>query len=188
MNWSSLPWPFKKRGNGSDSTADRSSPSNVSPKKNEKEEVEDEELGITDSLLDFVKTFTIDTFKSSHLGQGDRTAESDQTGGKNVRMYLTQWQEQHAVRILSKTKEIAKLRYDLCPRHMKDKQFWTIYFYLVKSYIAPYEIRAIQKAKLKMMETGGEISEKKTVIEVEMMESNNVTISTGDLDDEINTA
>lgn len=38
------------------------------------------------------------------------------------------------------------------------------------------------------METGGEISEKKTVIEVEMMESNNVTISTGDLDDKINTA
>lgn len=70
MNWSSLPWPFKKRGNGSDSTVDRSSPSDVSPKKNEKEEVEDEEFGITDSLLDFVKTFTIDTFKSCHLGQG----------------------------------------------------------------------------------------------------------------------
>jgi hypothetical protein len=49
-----------------------------------------------------------------------------------------------------------------------------------------YEIHAIQKAKLKMMETSGEISKKKTVIEVELMESNNVTSSTGDLDDEIN--
>lgn len=39
-----------------------------------------------------------------------------------------------------------------------------------------------------MMETGCEIFEKKTVIEVEMMESNNVTISTGDLDDKNNTA
>lgn len=39
-----------------------------------------------------------------------------------------------------------------------------------------------------MMETSGEISKKKTVIEVEMMESNNGTSSTGDLDDEINRA
>jgi BSD domain len=109
---------------------------------------------------------------------GDRTTESDRTGGGNVRTDLTQWQEQHAVRILSKSKvlitntfvnlvyfipdktmmicnctnsktflkfgrcfllflkEIAKLRYDLVPGRMKDKQFWNIYFLLVKNYIA----------------------------------------------------
>ncbi|KAJ1704633.1 hypothetical protein LUZ63_004412 [Rhynchospora breviuscula] len=175
MSWSSLPWPFNKGRNGGDLTNERSG-----------KELEDEEFGITDSLLDFVKTFTIDTFKSYPLNQGDPTAESHRTGGANVRTDLTQWQEQHAVHILSKAKEISKLRYDLCPRHMKDKEFWTIYFLLVKTHIAPYEIRAIQKAKLKSMDTSGEISQKKAVIEVEMMESNNGTSSTGDLDDEIN--
>jgi hypothetical protein len=31
--------------------------------------------------------------------------------------------------------EHAKIWYDLCPRHMKDKQFWTVYFLLARSYI-----------------------------------------------------
>ncbi|KAJ3709191.1 hypothetical protein LUZ61_012896 [Rhynchospora tenuis] len=180
MSWSSLPWPFRKGTNGGDLAKE-----GTSPKRNQNQ-LDDEEFGITDSLLDFVKTFTIDTFKSYPLNQGDPTAEIDRTGGGNVRTDLTQWQEQHAVHILSKAKEISRLRYDLCPRHMKDKQFWTIYFLLVKSHIAPYEIRAIQKAKLKSMETSGEISQKKAVIEVEMMESTNGINSTGDLDDEIN--
>ncbi|KAJ4798004.1 BSD domain containing protein [Rhynchospora pubera] len=178
MSWSSLPWPFRKGRDGGDLAKERSG-----------KEGEDEEFGITDSLLDFVTTFTVDTFKSYplNLNQGDPTAEGDRTGGAgNVRTDLTQWQQQHAVHILSKAKEISKLRYDLCPRHMKDKQFWTIYFLLVKTHIAPYEIRAIQKAKLKSMETSDDISQKKAVIEVEMMESNNGTSSTGDLDDEIN--
>ncbi|KAJ4809602.1 BSD domain containing protein [Rhynchospora pubera] len=103
-------------------------------------EGEDEEFGITDFLLDFVTTFTVDTFKSYplNLNQGDPTAEGDRTGGAgNVRTDLTQWQQQHALHILSKAKEISKLRYDLCPRHMKDKQFWNIYFLLVKTHIAP---------------------------------------------------
>jgi hypothetical protein len=50
---------------------------------------------------------------------------------------LTGWQERHAVLVLSKAKELAKIRYDLCPRHMKDKQFWRIYFLLAKSYTSP---------------------------------------------------
>jgi hypothetical protein len=69
MNWSSLPWPFKKGRDRSDFAKARDSSNDASTKKNEKE-VEDEELGIIDSLLDFVKTFTIDTFKSYPLDQG----------------------------------------------------------------------------------------------------------------------
>lgn len=36
--------------------------------------------------------------------------------------------------------ELAKIRYDLCPRHLKDKQFWRIYFLLAKSYISQYAL------------------------------------------------
>ncbi|KAG0488417.1 hypothetical protein HPP92_007228 [Vanilla planifolia] len=58
----------------------------------------------------------------------------------------------------------------LCPRYMKDNQFWRIYFLLVKNYVAPYEMRAMQKAKLEMdMEKVN--SSCKVLIEVEMMES-----------------
>ena len=33
--------------------------------------------------------------------------------------------------------EISKLRYELCPRHMKDRRFWRIYFTLVSTHVAP---------------------------------------------------
>ena len=32
--------------------------------------------------------------------------------------------------------EISQLRYMLCPRHLKESQFWRIYFKLVKSHVA----------------------------------------------------
>ncbi|XP_028077390.1 uncharacterized protein LOC114279355 isoform X2 [Camellia sinensis] len=33
--------------------------------------------------------------------------------------------------------EISKLRYELCPRVMKERKFWKIYFILVNSHVAP---------------------------------------------------
>lgn len=33
--------------------------------------------------------------------------------------------------------EISKLRYELCPRIMKERKFWRIYFILVNSHVAP---------------------------------------------------
>lgn len=33
--------------------------------------------------------------------------------------------------------EISKLRYELCPRYMKERKFWRIYFILVNSHVAP---------------------------------------------------
>nr|GEY09377.1 BSD domain-containing protein [Tanacetum cinerariifolium] len=35
--------------------------------------------------------------------------------------------------------EISKLRYELCPRFMKERKFWRIYFILVNSHVTPYE-------------------------------------------------
>uniref|UniRef100_A0A0E0DJJ5 BSD domain-containing protein n=1 Tax=Oryza meridionalis TaxID=40149 RepID=A0A0E0DJJ5_9ORYZ len=67
--------------------------------------------------------------------------------------------------------ELAKIRYDLCPRHMKDKQFWRIYFLLAKSYTSPYELRAIQKEKVRRMETENGKAKDVTTVEVEMQES-----------------
>ncbi|CAI8584614.1 unnamed protein product [Vicia faba] len=32
---------------------------------------------------------------------------------------------------------MSQLRYVLCPRHLKDNQFWTIYFALARSHLAP---------------------------------------------------
>nr|CAB3504167.1 unnamed protein product [Digitaria exilis] len=72
--------------------------------------------------------------------------------------------------VLSPDLELAKIRYDLCPRHMKDKQFWRIYFLLAKSIISPYELRAIQKEKIRRMEMGNAKSKEVVTVEVEMQE------------------
>ncbi|KAJ3683517.1 hypothetical protein LUZ60_013744 [Juncus effusus] len=178
----SLPWPFRKRTDGGDLTKEiDNSRKNSKGKESEKEE--EEELGITDSLIEFVKTFTVEIFKSYPLSQDDRSADSDRNkGGESLRSDLSEWQEKHAICILSKNKEIAKLRYNLCPKHMKERRFWTIYFLLVKNHIAPYEIRAIQKAKLKSMENNGENSKKNNAIELEMTESNCNSLSTNESD------
>ncbi|CAA6659553.1 unnamed protein product [Spirodela intermedia] len=106
-----------------------------------------EEFGVTEQLREFVRGLTYEA---------------------NVQKDLTEWQEQHALLILSRVKEISEIRYVLCPRHLKDKDFWAIYFLLVKKFVAPYELRAIQKAKLKMMAMQVQESTDNGAIEVEM--------------------
>ncbi|KAK8604490.1 hypothetical protein V6N13_099431 [Hibiscus sabdariffa] len=54
----------------------------------------------------------------------------------NVRKDLSDWQERHAILVLSKVKELSQLRFKLCPRHLKEENFWRIYFMLVKSHVA----------------------------------------------------
>ncbi|THF94541.1 hypothetical protein TEA_016473 [Camellia sinensis var. sinensis] len=48
--------------------------------------------------------------------------------------------------------ETSKLRYELCPRVMKERKFWRIYFILVNSHVAPYERRYMEEARLKAAE------------------------------------
>ncbi|XP_058102590.1 uncharacterized protein LOC131246451 isoform X2 [Magnolia sinica] len=112
------------------------------------------------------------------VADGQRMADDSLTKTStknNVQQDLTKWQEQHATLVLSTVKEISQLRYVLCPRHLKDGQFWRIYFALVKSYVAPYEMHAIREAKLKMKAMEDEKSMEKNACEVEMMEANSVT-------------
>jgi len=159
MAFSAFSWPFRRRGSGSGAGGSAS-----------KSAEEDEELGVTPQLLDFLRTLSPDAFKAAALQLQGGSAEA--AAGD-----LTSWQERHAVLVLSKAKELAKIRYDLCPRHMKDKQFWKIYFLLSKSYISPYELRAIQKEKLRRMEMENGKSKEVITVEVEMQESKGSRVS-----------
>lgn len=118
-----------------------------------KQEVTPEELhrfGITDELREFVKEITMSTFQDFPLP--DDAPMSDVPTVSNVRQDLTEWQARHATLMLSTVKEISKLRYELCPRVMKERKFWRIYFLLVNSHITPYEKRYDEEVKLKAAE------------------------------------
>ncbi|KAL5073023.1 hypothetical protein RYX36_012007 [Vicia faba] len=134
---------------------------------------EHEHHGITDELINLVKSFTIDTFKNFPLKDEDESSCSEevQPNSTRVRKDLSQWQERHAVLILSRVKEMSQLRYVLCPRHLKDNQFWTIYFALARSHLAPYELRAIQQEKLKQMAMEEDKSSENHPYEIEMAEA-----------------
>ncbi|XP_039044773.1 uncharacterized protein LOC120184345 isoform X2 [Hibiscus syriacus] len=94
-------------------------------------------FGITDDLRDFIKGFTPSTFQNFPSPAQDEPEPSDvTTKGSNVRKDLSEWQERHATLVLTTVKEIKKLRYELCPRLMKERSFWRIYFTLVSTHVA----------------------------------------------------
>ncbi|KAA8543478.1 hypothetical protein F0562_021027 [Nyssa sinensis] len=155
-----------------------SMPSSATPleKPNEAQEDEEELFGITDQLIEFVKSFTLDTFKNFSLPDEQEANSGDDTPttSGNIRKDLSDWQERHAMLVLSKVKEMSQLRFRLCPRYLKEQQFWRIYFMLVKSYVTEYELHAIQLAKLKQMTIDNEKLSDTTAYEVEMSEVINV--------------
>ncbi|KAG7578604.1 BSD domain [Arabidopsis thaliana x Arabidopsis arenosa] len=111
----------------------------------------------------------------SYLGDEDNGMSSS----VNVKKDLSGWQEKHAVLVLSKSKELSQLRFKLCPRVLKEDQFWRIYFQLVRKLVAKYEVLAIQQAKIRRMAMeDSKISETKGVYEVEMSETKQ-RLSTG---------
>ncbi|KAK7330258.1 hypothetical protein VNO77_24446 [Canavalia gladiata] len=77
----------------------------------------------------------------------DDTELFDVPAVSNIRQDLTEWQEKHANLVLSTVKEISRLRYELCPRVMKERKFWRIYFILVNNHIAHYENQYMEDAK-----------------------------------------
>ncbi|GER38599.1 BSD domain-containing protein [Striga asiatica] len=109
-----------------------------------------EKYGVTDELREFVKEIAMDTFRDLPLA--DDSEMSDVPTVSNVRQDLTEWQERHAKLVLLNVKEISKLRYQLCPRVMKERKFWRIYFILVNSHVAPYEHCYNEHLKLKAAE------------------------------------
>ncbi|CAM8907498.1 unnamed protein product [Rhodiola kirilowii] len=117
------------------------------------ETVDDEVFGVTEELIEFIKTFTVDTFKDFQLREddGEENGGCDASPGTSnqVRTDLSDWQARHATLVLSKVKEISNLRYTLCPRHLKEHMFWNIYFRLVQRYVKKYEQHAIREEKIK---------------------------------------
>ncbi|KAE8675155.1 cyclin-dependent kinase inhibitor 3-like [Hibiscus syriacus] len=138
------------------------------PQPTEQEET-DEFLGVTQQLIDYVKSFTLDTFKNFPIQ--DSGSIETQTSS-NVRMDLSDWQQRHAVLVLSKVKELSQIRFKLCPRHLKEEKFWRIYFMLVKIHVSEYELHAIQRTKLKSLAMTNEKTSDTGAYEVEMAERN----------------
>nr|XP_043607466.1 uncharacterized protein LOC122579362 [Erigeron canadensis] len=114
----------------------------------ESSEKEEERLGITEDLRDFVKGLTLSTFQSFPFPDD---LASEVATVSNVRQDLSEWQQKHANLVLTSIKEVSKLRYELCPRHMKDGRFWRIYFTLVSTHVSPYERKFIEESKLKQI-------------------------------------
>ncbi|KAL5553800.1 hypothetical protein UlMin_041201 [Ulmus minor] len=110
-------------------------------------------FGITQDLTDFVKGVTATTFQSFSIQDEADEAQPDvATTASNVRKDLSEWQEKHATLVLTHVKQMSRLRYELCPRTMKERRFWKIYFTLVHSYVAPYEKQYMEEIKLKEAE------------------------------------
>ncbi|KAM7270857.1 hypothetical protein ACFE04_030071 [Oxalis oulophora] len=105
-------------------------------------------FGVTDDLRLFVKGLTSATFKNFPVNDEVELSDSP-TIGSNVRKDLTDWQERHATLVLTTVNEIKKLRYELCPRVMKERRFWKIYFTLVSSHVSPYEKQYMEEARRK---------------------------------------
>ncbi|XP_065879698.1 uncharacterized protein [Euphorbia lathyris] len=105
-------------------------------------------FGVTDDLRDFVKGLTSSTFKNFPI-QDEAEASEVPTTASNVRKDLNEWQERHATLVLTNVKQISKLRYELCPRTMKERRFWRIYFTLVSTHVATYEKQYMEDIKRK---------------------------------------
>ncbi|KAJ6814283.1 uncharacterized protein M6B38_140985 [Iris pallida] len=107
-------------------------------------------FGVTEELREFVKGITISTFRDFPME--DEPQMSEVPTVSNVRQDLNEWQAKHATLVLSAVKEISKFRYELCPRYMKERKFWRIYFILVNNYVIPYEKQYMENLKVEMVE------------------------------------
>ncbi|KAK3021664.1 hypothetical protein RJ639_046388, partial [Escallonia herrerae] len=67
--------------------------------------------------------------------------------------------------------KLSQLRFKLCPRYLKEREFWKIYFTLVRSCLAEYELRTIRLEKLRSMTMENEGPPGKGACEVEMSEA-----------------
>lgn len=138
----------------------------------------EEIYGVNDNLIHLISSFTLDTFRNyplqdeeggANCGDGDGDENSKAFG--KVRNDLSEWQQQHAILVLSKVKELSQLRFKLCPRYLKERDFWRIYFTLTKNNLAEYELRAVRLHKLDQMKLETQNLSDTSAYEVEMSET-----------------
>ncbi|QCD90185.1 hypothetical protein DEO72_LG4g1140 [Vigna unguiculata] len=108
-----------------------------------------EKFGVSDDLRSFVRGLTSTTFQNFPLSSDETEVSDVATAGSNVRKDLNEFQEKHATLVLTTVKEISRLRYELCPRTMKERHFWRIYFTLVNTHVAPYEKQYMEEVQLR---------------------------------------
>ncbi|KAK7309914.1 hypothetical protein RJT34_07037 [Clitoria ternatea] len=108
-----------------------------------------QKFGVTDDLRSFVGGLTSTTFQNFPLSSDESEASDVATVASNVRKDLNEFQEKHATLVLTTVKEISRLRYELCPRAMKERRFWKIYFTLVNTHVAPYEKQYMEEVQLR---------------------------------------
>ncbi|KAJ0986862.1 hypothetical protein J5N97_005218 [Dioscorea zingiberensis] len=142
---------------GSTASAGSGSGSSVAPDP----QADLERFGITDELREFVKGITLSTFRNFPME--DEPEMSEVPTVSNVRQDLSEWQARHATLVLSTVKEISKFRYELCPRYMKERKFWRIYFILVNNYVAPYEKQYVEEMAMKSKEQSSSDGLKETL-------------------------
>ncbi|OIW04699.1 hypothetical protein TanjilG_06765 [Lupinus angustifolius] len=123
-----------------------------------------EKFGVTDDLRSFVKGLTSTTFQNFPLRNDESEGSGAPTVASNVRKDLNEFQERHATLVLTTVKEISRLRYELCPRAMKERHFWKIYFTLVNTHVAPYETQYMEQVQLRAAEENVDNTAEQTVV------------------------
>ncbi|KAH9626120.1 hypothetical protein KSS87_002994 [Heliosperma pusillum] len=108
--------------------------------------------GVTDHLIEFIKTLTFDSFKNFSLPE--EQSDAIQPTPTGIMVDLSEWQQQHATLILSKVKI----------------RMQSIYYPEVSPFNARYELRAIRHDKLRRMATEAEKPSDINGIELEMTE------------------
>ncbi|KAG7651075.1 putative BSD domain-containing protein [Arabidopsis thaliana] len=148
-------------------------------------EISESELvsfGITDDLREFVKGLTSATFQA-FPEQDESSKVSDlETSASNVRKDLSEWQERHATLVLGSVKQISKLRYELCPRVMKERRFWRIYFTLVSTHVAPYERKYMEELRNKAESKDEEAKKSPGLGRTESAEKNRISTASSEQD------
>ncbi|KAF1863787.1 hypothetical protein Lal_00030892 [Lupinus albus] len=123
-----------------------------------------EKFGVTDDLRSFVKGLTSTTFQHFSLSNDESEGSDVPTVASNVRKDLNEFQEKHATLVLTTVKEISRLRYELCPRAMKERHFWKIYFTLVNTHVAPYETQYMEDVQLRAAKENVDNTSEQTVV------------------------
>ena len=83
-----------------------------------------------------MRSLTYSTFRDfpDAAGQTDSDSEAGERSAASASP-LTAWQAQHAMLVVRHVKEVNELRYVLCPKRLRDAQFWAIYFTLARRYL-----------------------------------------------------